>query len=100
MDGTSLRLRLGVGGAEARLQHLFRSLFAEGALSAAFVPLANRTLVEGGKPALKQFAEETYAVLVAALVVFVVLGEIFMPLLMHAIAPGFEAAPAKFATPT
>jgi len=79
-----------------RLTNLFRSLFAEGAFSAAFVPLANRALVEGGQPALKQFAEEAYAVLVAALVVFVVLGEIFMPLVMHVIAPGFEAEPAKF----
>ena len=79
-----------------RLPNLFRSLFAEGAFSAAFVPLANRALVEGGKPALKEFAEEAYAVLVAALVVFVLLGEIFMPLVMHVIAPGFEAEPAKF----
>jgi putative peptidoglycan lipid II flippase len=79
-----------------RLPNLFRSLFAEGAFSAAFIPLANRALVEGGQPALKEFAEEAYAVLVAALLVFVVLGEIFMPLVMHVIAPGFEAEPAKF----
>jgi putative peptidoglycan lipid II flippase len=79
-----------------RLPNLFRSLFAEGAFSAAFVPLANRALVEGGQPALKQFAEEAYAVLVAALLVFVMSGEVFMPLVMHVIAPGFEAEPAKF----
>ena len=80
-----------------RLPNLFRSLFAEGAFSAAFVPLANRALFDGGTPALKEFAEEAYAMLVAALVAFVVLGEIFMPLVMHVIAPGFEAEPAKFA---
>jgi putative peptidoglycan lipid II flippase len=79
-----------------RLPNLFRSLFAEGAFSAAFVPLANRALVEGGQPALKQFAEEAYAALIAALLVFVVLGEIFMPLVIHVIAPGFEAEPTKF----
>jgi len=79
-----------------RLPNLFRSLFAEGAFSAAFVPLANRALTEGGKPALKEFAEQAYALLFAALLVFVVLGEIFMPLAMHVIAPGFEAEPAKF----
>src|SRR5499427_10553331 len=62
-----------------RLPNLFRSLFAEGAFSAAFVPLASAALAEGGKPAVKAFANEAYAVLVAALVVFVVLGEIFMP---------------------
>jgi len=80
-----------------RLPNLFRSLFAEGAFSAAFVPLANRALVDGGMPALRHFAEEAYAVLAAALVVFVVLGEVFMPWVMHLIAPGFEAEPGKFA---
>ena len=79
-----------------RLPNLFRSLFAEGAFSAAFVPLANRALVDGGKPALKEFAEEAFAVLFAALLVFVVLCEIFMPWVMRAIAPGFEKEPAKF----
>src|ERR1700732_4305724 len=79
-----------------RLPNLFRSLFAEGAFSAAFVPLANRALVEGGAPALKQFAEEAYAVLVAALVVFCRLGEIFRAWGRHVLAPGFEAEPAKF----
>src|SRR5882672_8997627 len=79
-----------------RLPNLFRSLFAEGAFNAAFVPLANRALVQGGKPALKEFAEHAFAVLFAALLVFVVLGEIFMPWVMNAIAPGFETEPAKF----
>lgn len=79
-----------------RLPNLFRSLFAEGAFSAAFVPLANRALVDGGKPALRGFAEEAFAVLFAALLAFVILGEVFMPWVMRAIAPGFETEPAKF----
>ncbi|HYM73552.1 MAG TPA: murein biosynthesis integral membrane protein MurJ [Stellaceae bacterium] len=80
-----------------RLPNLFRSLFAEGAFSTAFVPLANRALVEGGKPALKDFAEQAFSVLFAALLVFVILGEIFMPWVMRVIAPGFEAEAGKFA---
>src|SRR6185437_14717838 len=79
-----------------RLPNLFRSLFAEGAFSAAFVPLANRALTDGGKPALKEFAEQAFAVLCAALLVFIVLGETFMPWIMRAIAPGFESDPGKF----
>ena len=79
-----------------RLPNLFRSLFAEGAFSAAFVPLANRALVDGGEVALKDFAEQAYAVLFTALLVFVILGEIFMPLVMNLIAPGFAAEPGKF----
>src|SRR6266542_536498 len=65
-----------------RLPNLFRSLFAEGAFSAAFVPLASGALAAGGKPALREFAEEAFAVLVAVLLAFVLLGEIFMPWLM------------------
>ena len=80
-----------------RLPNLFRSLFAEGAFSAAFVPLASGALAEGGKPAAREFAEQAFAVLVAALVVFVALGEILMPWVMRVIAPGFEQDADKFA---
>src|SRR5436190_12831276 len=79
-----------------RLPNLFRSLFAEGAFSAAFVPLAAAKLTEGGKDAVRAFAEEAFAVMVAALLLFVVLGEIFMPALLAVIAPAFEAEPGKF----
>src|SRR5207248_7363666 len=79
-----------------RLPNLFRSLFAEGAFNAAFVPLASGTLAEGGKPAMRAFAEEAFAVLFTVLLVFVLLGEIFMPWLMTVIAPGFSAEPGKF----
>ena len=48
-------------------------------------------MAEGGKPAARAFAEEAFAVLLAVLLVFVVLGEIFMPAVMHVIAPGFRA---------
>jgi len=79
-----------------RLPNLFRSLFAEGAFNAAFVPLASGALAEGGKPAARAFAEEAFAVLFAVLFAFVVLGEVFMPWLMTAIAPGFADEPGKF----
>ena len=80
-----------------RLPNLFRSLFAEGALGAAFVPLASKAHAEGGTEAARRFAEEAFAVLFAALLAFVVLGELFMPLVMHLIAPGFTQDPGKFA---
>jgi hypothetical protein len=80
-----------------RLPNLFRSLFAEGAFSTAFVPLANRALSEGGKPALRDFAEEAYSVLFAALLGFVVLGEILDAVADARDRPGFEADPGKFA---
>src|SRR5579862_9915770 len=79
-----------------RLPNLFRGLFAEGAFNAAFVPLAAGAMSEGGKPAVRGFAEEAGAVLFAALLAFVVAGETLMPAVMHAIAPGFETSAGKF----
>ena len=79
-----------------RLPNLFRSLFAEGAFSAAFVPLFAGTMAEHGKEAARVFAEDALAVLLAALLGFVLLGEIFMPAVMAVIAPGFGEDPAKF----
>ena len=79
-----------------RLPNLFRSLFAEGAFSAAFVPLFAGTMAEHGREAARIFAEDAIAVLLAALLGFVLLGEIFMPAVMAVIAPGFGEDPAKF----
>ncbi|MGA8382671.1 MAG: murein biosynthesis integral membrane protein MurJ [Stellaceae bacterium] len=80
-----------------RLPNLFRSLFAEGAFSAAFVPLFAGTMAEHGKDAARAFAEDALAVLLVALLLFVLVGEIFMPAVMRIIAPGFAGDPAKFA---
>jgi putative peptidoglycan lipid II flippase len=79
-----------------RLPNLFRSLFAEGAFSAAFVPLFAGTMAKHGKKRARIFAEDALAVLLTALLGFVLLGEIFMPTFMDVIAPGFRQEPEKF----
>ena len=79
-----------------RLPNLFRSLFAEGAFSAAFVPLFAGTMAEHGKEPARIFAEDALAVLLAALLGFVLLAEIFMPTVIDMIAPGFRQEPEKF----
>jgi len=54
-----------------RLPNMFRALFAEGAFSAAFIPMFNRKVAEGGElPAGLAFAERTLAVLLPVLLVF------------------------------
>src|SRR6201991_3154830 len=68
-----------------RLPNLFRSLFAEGAFSAAFVPLFAGTMAEHGRDQARIFAEDTLAVLAATLLGFVLLGEIFMPVVLDVI---------------
>src|ERR1700740_1527983 len=59
-----------------RLPNLFRALFAEGAFSAAFVPMFNRTVAEGdrevpgnGLAAGLAFAEDVLSVLLPILIV-------------------------------
>ena len=79
-----------------KFPNLFRRLFAEGAFNAAFVPIFAGLAATSGHAAAKRFAEDALAVLLAALIVFVVGAEIAMPWLMYAFAPGFSTDPAKF----
>jgi len=46
-----------------RLPNMFRALFAEGAFNAAFIPMFNRKVAEGGASAGVDFAERALAVL-------------------------------------
>jgi putative peptidoglycan lipid II flippase len=80
-----------------RLPNLFRSLFAEGAFSAAFVPTFAGMIAHDGKPRAKAFAEDALSVLLAALLVVVLIGELATPRLLDVLAPGFRADPTKFA---
>ncbi len=80
-----------------KFPNLFRRLFAEGAFSAAFVPMFAGLLTTAGERAARRFAEEATAVLLAALLVFVCVVEILMPYAMYGIAPGFARDPEKFA---
>lgn len=79
-----------------RLPNLFRALSAEGAFSAAFVPIYARLLVDG-RVAAQRFAEDTLAAMVAILTVLVVIGEWAMPWIMRGLAPGFADNPKQMA---
>lgn len=80
-----------------KLPNFFRRLFAEGAFNAAFVPLFTGRLAADGRAAAQSFAAQVMAVMVTALLVFVTVFQIAMPVLMYGLAPGFAAEPAKFA---
>ena len=75
--------------------NLFRSLFAEGAFSASFVPIFTQTLARDGKQKAKQFADDAFAVLAAALLVFSVIMIIAMPVVLYVMAPGFADIPGQ-----
>ena len=79
-----------------RLPNLFRRLFAEGAFNAAFVPLFARRLEQEGRVAAVLFAEQSLAVLLAALLALTAAAMAGMPWLMLVLAPGFAADPEKY----
>lgn len=82
-----------------RLPNMFRALFAEGAFSAAFIPMFNRRVAEDGKLAAGlDFAERALAVLLPLLIVFtLVLIAAAWPI-TWALSGGFnDPTPAQFA---
>lgn len=85
-----------------RLPNLFRSLFAEGAFSAAFVPLVSRHLgQQDGSEGLKRavrLTEQALAVLFPVLLVFTIVIMVAATPLVWAMTGGFEdRSPEKLA---
>ena len=63
-----------------RLPNMFRALFAEGAFSAAFIPMFNRKVADKDGPGLAagvSFAEDALSVLLPILIVMTVIVEFF-----------------------
>ena len=80
------------------LANLSRQLLAEGALSAAFVPVFSQTLQKEGRDRARQLARQATAVLLLAGILVVVTGIIFSPALVRLLAPGFDPQKAALAT--
>lgn len=78
-----------------RIPNLLRDLFAEGALSAAFVPTYARTQKEGGVEAGFRLANRVYTFLAIVLGLLVLLAIAFTWPIVSGIAPGFDDAPGK-----
>lgn len=82
-----------------RLPNLFRALFAEGAFSAAFVPMFNRTVgrERDGLPKALRFAEDVLSVLLPVLVLFTALMMLAAGPIVWAMTGGFpDGGPGKF----
>ncbi len=75
--------------------NLFRSLFAEGAFSASFVPLFAQTVERDGKEKAKAFADQAFAVLTVVLIVFCAVVLLFMPQVLGVLAAGFDKIPGQ-----
>jgi putative peptidoglycan lipid II flippase len=79
------------------LPNLFRRILGEGALNTAFVPIEARRRALGGVAGADAFARASMGAIALIALMLVVLGLVFMPNLMHAVAPGFAPGEARFA---
>ena len=73
-----------------KLPNFFRRLFAEGAFSAAFVPLFARELQGGGRAEAMAFARQAQAALLLVLIPFTAILIVAMPWVMALLAPGMR----------
>lgn len=78
-----------------RIPNLTRNLFAEGALSSAFVPAFTQHL-ECGKREAQELSDLVATALLIAVGAACLLGILFTPQLVHLLAPGFADVPGKF----
>ena len=78
-----------------RLPNTFRRLFAEGTFNAAFIPSYTSQKVRG-KFVAKKFADEVLSLLTLALLIVILVVEIFTPFVVYIIAPGFVGDNLKF----
>jgi putative peptidoglycan lipid II flippase len=79
-----------------RIPNLFRELFAEGSMSAAFIPVFTESLTKEGSAEAKKLASSVFAFLLSVLSLLCVVGIIFAPAIVTVIAPGFLKDQEKF----
>jgi putative peptidoglycan lipid II flippase len=80
-----------------KLPNFFRRLFAEGAFSAAFVPLFSRELQDHGRAEALAFARQAHAALLLVLVPFSIVLMLGMPWVLALLAPGLRDDAPTFA---
>jgi putative peptidoglycan lipid II flippase len=78
-----------------RIPNLLRDLFAEGAMSAAFVPTFTRELATGGKPTAWQLGRTVLTALLIVTGALAAIGIVFARPLVYLLAANFETVPGK-----
>jgi putative peptidoglycan lipid II flippase len=78
-----------------RIPNLVRDLFAEGAMSSAFVPTFTRHLAHAGKPSAWRLANNVINGLIVITGILVVLGILFAEPLVELFAGAYQAVPGK-----
>lgn len=78
------------------IPNLLRRLTAEGAMTAAFIPVFAQEKKDSSRDELWKFANMFFFDLTLILAVLTVLGIVFAPILVKVIAPGFGRVPGKW----
>jgi len=81
-----------------RLPNCFRSLFAEGAFNAAFIPLFSSKLAIEGKEKSVVFASHVFSFMAMVLLILSIIIMIFMPYVTSVLAFGFTGNETQFNT--
>src|ERR1044071_5411493 len=79
-----------------RIPNLARNLFAEGALSSAFVPTFTQYLSRKGRREAAELSNVLATALILGVGGFCAVGMLFSPAIVRLMAPGFAAVPGKF----
>lgn len=79
-----------------RIPALLRELFAEGSMSAAFIPVFSEELHNHGHENARELVKVTFTMLTIVLLFIVSIGVIVAPYIVTLIAPGFRYASEKF----
>ncbi|MCB1198275.1 MAG: murein biosynthesis integral membrane protein MurJ [Deltaproteobacteria bacterium] len=78
-----------------RIPNLLRDLFAEGALSNAFVPTLTKTIYQDSPKQGLVMVSKLMGLIIFVVGTIIVLGILFAPQIVHMIAPGFSAIAGK-----
>src|ERR1700748_2363254 len=75
----------------------FRAIFGEGTINPAFLPRYADLHAKGEEAAAAKFADQIFSWQMAAQIVLLALATLFMPAIIHVLAPGFVDNPQQFA---
>src|SRR6202789_3017483 len=76
----------------------FRAIFGEGTINPAFLPRYAALRARGEHDAAARFADRVFSWQMAAQLVILVLGLVFMAWIVRVLAPGFADDPVRLAT--
>ncbi|MBI4689175.1 MAG: murein biosynthesis integral membrane protein MurJ [Nitrospirae bacterium] len=79
-----------------RIPNLLRELFAEGAMSSAFIPVLTEHRTKQGEEEAKRLVKITFTFIFIFVGLFCLVGIVFTPSIVTVIAPGFLKTPEKF----